>query len=243
MTQGAPERKQKRIDYVQLIRHEGTPDPNSDTFQRTSPPTPPPVHTVWKELGDRFNSVPLLGLACLAGWSQGQENLSHPSWCFRDRTAPCPSPPTRTYRSSCQLGAQEREPGSPRNSPSHPGCCQLWGRLSGPILAWWSVDPGGARHGVPAWTVLPHVHAVLVFPSAQPSKWASLRMKTESRSKVLWGHTARAPIPAQCCVASSKSLHLSEPQLTHPNSKAGAIQGFFAWVRGILRDPRGSSVK
>ena len=125
MTQGAPERKQKRIDYVQLIRHEGTPDPNSDTFQRTSPPTPPPVHTVWKELGDRFNSVPLLGLACLAGWSQGQENLSHSSWCFRDRTAPCPSPPNEdlplilpTWSPGERTGLSPKQPESSRMLPA-----------------------------------------------------------------------------------------------------------------------------
>lgn len=46
-----------------------------------------------------------------------------------------------------------------------------------------------------------------------------------------WGHTAQVPIQAPCCVVSSKSLYLSEPRVTHPNSKMGAIPGFFTWYR------------
>lgn len=136
----------------------------------------------------------------------------------------------------CSPGERTGPP-QPQTGSNHPGGCPLGGKPLEPILAWCPTDPGLAHDGDPPGLGL-GAFGMLGLPigPAERAGLAPVQDGEQIRSGP-WGHTARVPIRAPCCVVSSKSLYLSEPPVTHPNSKMGATWGVFAWHRGILRDP------
>lgn len=81
------------------------------------------------------------------------------------------------------------------------------------------------------------VHQASAHQPSKVSRFISNIQMDGGIQSGLWDHTAQMPIPAQYCLALSKSLHLSEPQFVHLISKMGALQGFLTWAHRCLRDP------